>query len=206
MGNKWMKWGLGGLVAMLFIFFFWWTQGSPSCLLGYSSSTIPSCTEWRLPRPSEPNVRDASFDIRLTYEVGGETHVVEDTFWAMYHGVRWEVNEVGDGQWISAWRYTFENGQPNDVWVELFRDEEEAIVLDLGQFLDGLYLVGGRERNNALGRMENPRVIRSILDNQPLPGVPSRLSEELSTEELWEDYGIVIVSVEHDPRLEGDFD
>ncbi|MCL1949595.1 MAG: hypothetical protein FWF59_07680 [Turicibacter sp.] len=167
---------------------------------------FPSCEQHFSPRPPQPHVRHAGFDIRLVYEVDGETHVVEDTFWVIYHGVRWEVNEVGDGQWISAWRWTFENGQPNDVWVELFRDEEKAIVLRLSQFLDVLYLVGVSEWNSAERRMENPIVIRSILANQPWPGEPSRHSEALSAEELWEDYGIVIVSVEHDPRLEGNFD
>jgi len=128
----------------------------------------------------------------VVYEVNGEEYTIKDTVICEYAGSRW--NE-GDGKKHRIWDRRFESGEYCVLYTV---SEDVLIVLGLGRTTQ--YLMGDPE-DNPLISDAYPQVLEYFES-----GTTSFTSLSFpSEEEVFEKYGVRIISFEIAPPIENTF-
>lgn len=173
---------------------------------------------WSLLSPSapRPEIKYGEFAFRLEYEDNGEIVIVEDVVIVEYGGTKWNAGSLNS----NVWNNHLESG--NEL-IELYRSDTEVIFIPILSVLRGDYLLESTFTRGAWYR-EIPDVTRISLHDENLSSYQEENREtffldgvasnwrgffgtrwRIDEDELFETYGIRLISFECDPPIENSF-
>ncbi|EME8163382.1 hypothetical protein [Enterococcus faecium] len=151
------------------------------------------------PKPPRPEITRGEFDFRLEYEVDGERIVIEDTIVALFDGFS---ADAGSMAWYRTWR------------LHLASDRRSRNIL-LDELEDGrrIYYVP-ESANYFMGDVQKEREpnpnwypFNGVTIEYPRNKTPEIGAKFISgLEDLYDRFGIRLVSWEHDPPIENRFE
>ena len=140
--------------------------------------------------PPEPEIRYGEFPFTVVYEKNGKIITYKDTIICEYAGIMWNHSAMKKGR---KWNRYYASG--HDM-VLLERDDGSCLKYLVGS--NATYLMGDKE-SSYYEYLENAFCIISIGESgQEVYSWPSR-------EEVYEQYGIKIISYDIAPPIENSF-
>ena len=176
---------------------------------------------WSLlsPRAPRPEIRYGEFNFRLEYEYQGELVVIEDIVIVEYGGTKWNAGSLNS----NVWNNRLASGSE---LIELYRSDTVVLFIPILNVLRGDYLLESTFTRGAWYR-EIPDVTRldinlneETLTSQEEEERNSFFSEDIESnwqffsgatfwhideDELFDTYGIRLISFECDPPIENNF-
>lgn len=188
-------WKIWLLIAILGITLFGIYQ-----LLVYSYFLFPWAVPWVgdiiIASPPKPKITYGEFPISVTYEVDGETKVVEDTVICEFDGIEMRG---GAGKY-RKWKSRLKSGNES---LTLLLVEQEGLTVKIITFygLPNYYMGDFEQSKEAYERvMADDRYLHYI---QWENGVQTGRS--IPKEEVWEKYRLKVVSWEYSPPITNSF-
>ena len=137
-----------------------------------------------------PEVKEGEFDVSVTYEVNGETKILDLVYVCQYNGVGWTVEGTSYRSWNGHFK-GYEDGAVIDVC-----ETEDGGKIQLCFLIYAEYFMGEPEYlNDFYPTVRTERIyyedgVEMIDDDQ---------------ERIAEDYGVRIISCEYDAPVENEF-
>jgi len=145
-------------------------------------------------RAPRPKITRHEFSFELVYEVHGEAVVIADRIVVEHAGRSWDAGAGHHNLWTSHLI------GDTDLAVELFRNDEELIFIDLQRYLRPTFLMGDPLSTWGLS-LDFPEIRRRNLTQEPVPSYRLILTQD----ELRDEYDILIISWTYTPPLEDNF-
>lgn len=176
---------------------------------------------WSLmsPRAPRPEITQGEFAFRLEYEIHGERIIIEDAIIAEHDGTSWDAGTGNHNVWSS-------HLMSGNYFIELYRTDTKIVFVNILGHLRAGYLLG-KENVNASQDIVGgvlPPVIRFHLDeeavnswqaeqittffsNEKVPNIDFAIGARwhISSESLFSEYGIKLISFEHEPPKRNSF-
>ena len=138
--------------------------------------------------PDVPVIKKGEFPFEIIYEVNGERFSIKDTYVCEYDGI-----QISKGGKYLGWKGYFKSGNKDPLTI--FIGDTTEIVIDIGDYWyymgDPILPKSHKNRIPAFGRV--------IRENGGISG------EALSSEELYSEYGIKIISCSLPEPIENTF-
>lgn len=154
------------------------------------------------PKPPRPAITRGEFDFRLEYEVDGERIVIEDTIVALFDGFS---ADAGSMAWYRTWRLHLASDKRAQQLLLHELDDDRKIYYHFGGA--GFYM-GEVSSSVTVTRKDLPGLgIRNsifYIERGRDTSIGNR--KGLTLEELYNDFGIRLVSWEHNPPIENRFE
>ncbi|ROZ24427.1 hypothetical protein EGX08_00840 [Enterococcus faecium] len=154
------------------------------------------------PKPPRPEITRGEFDFRLEYEVDGERIVIEDTIVALFDGFS---ADAGSMAWYRTWRLHLASDKRAQQLLLHELDDDRKIYYHFGGA--GFYM-GEVSSSVTVTRKDLPGLgIRNsifYIERGRDTSIGNR--KGLTLEELYDDFGIRLVSWEHNPPIENRFE
>ena len=157
------------------------------------------------PRPPRPTITRGEFDFRLEYEVHGERFVIEDTIVASFDGFS---SDTGVMAWYRTWRLHLASDRRAQHLLLLELDDGRRIYYGL---VSPSYLMGDLDigLTNVVQRERTPNPNWYPFNAPilvPASGSPTGSRSSVGGPEgLYNDFGIRLISWEHDPPITNTF-
>lgn len=146
--------------------------------------------------PPEPKVTYGEFPISVTYELGGEINVIEDTVICEFDGFE---NRGSAGKY-RKWKSYLKNGDNNFGFLPIGKDN---LTIEVGIFYgDPNYYMGDFEQS----REDYERVMADDRYREYVEwknGI--RTGCVYSKEEVWEKYKLKILDIKYSPPIQNTF-
>ena len=154
------------------------------------------------PKPPRPAITRGEFDFRLEYEVDGERIVIEDTIVALFDGFS---ADAGSMAWYRTWRLHLASDKRAQQLLLHELDDGRKIYYHFGGA--GFYM-GEVSSSVTVTRKDLPGLgIRNsifYIERGRDTSIGNR--KGLTLEELYNDFGIRLVSWEHNSPIENRFE
>ena len=148
------------------------------------------------PRPPRPAITRSEFDFRLEYELDGERIVVEDTIIALFDGFS---ADSGSMAWFRTWRLHLASDRRAQHL--LLRELEDGRRIYYGLGAAGYYMGESGSRELGIWTPFNAPILVET------SGSPTGSHSSVGGPEgLYNDFGIRLISWEHDPPIENSFE
>ena len=144
-------------------------------------------------RPPAPSITRGEFDFRLEYEMNGERIVIEDTIIVEFDGFS---TDAGAMAWYRTWRLHLASDRQAEHLLLLVLDDGRRMYYNLGN--PNYYM-------SDMSVEWSPPYFNGVFIIQPGMNTSRENREGLTHVALYEDFGIRLISWEHDPPITNTF-